>query len=361
MIADKNKIFFWSFLIIISFLSFLSIWFFRPIIDGDGVTYLEAMKFLQHGTITPHAPYRILTAFLGMESVIFFSSIFGSIESGWLILSILFYFLFAIFFYKIVFRIFKSSTVAFLCGLFVMANYAMICFGLDYWMDGGGWMFYALSLYFCLRYVESSDRKMLLYSAATIGVGALFKEYAFLAVVPIAVVLIYENWPKVTDSVKKAFVPALLALTPVLLAFVYVYQKFNYTYFTWFALNHNHHIYPSRFVEYIKSLGSLYTFLAFLVIAGIYFFWKNGAEFVLEKKTRIFILSVVLSSLPIFIWPAITQRILFVTVPGAVLVAGFCFKRFEKRWVYFLPILFVYTIVNFTMNAYILPNFNLPF
>lgn len=89
----KNDIFFWIFVVIISIVCFTSISLFKPIIDGDGLSYVEAIKVLQDGNVPAQfVPNRILTTFLGLDSVILFSKIFGSIEAGWLILNILFYF-----------------------------------------------------------------------------------------------------------------------------------------------------------------------------------------------------------------------------------------------------------------------------
>jgi len=360
----KNDIFFWIFIVIISIVCFSSIFTFKPIIDGDGLSYVEAMKVLQGGNVPAQfVPNRILTTFLGLDSVILFSKIFGSIETGWLILNISFYFILNIIFYKLILRIFKSEKTAFLASLFLATNYATISFGLDYWMDIGGWLFYALSLYFSLKYAQTSERESLLYSALSVGAGGLFKEYAFLGVIPIASILIYENWPHSLAIIKKSFVPALIALVPILLVYIFVYEKFDYTYATWFSFNTEYygHSYSSKIIEYVKSFGSLYNFLAFLVIGGAYYFIGNRKELVLEKKTRVFIVSVLLSTLPAFIWPAITQRILFITVPAMIVVASFLFKKFEKHWWIFLPVLVLYMIANFTMDAFILPNLNLPF
>ena len=363
MVANEGK-FFWIFIVIISIVCFSSISTFKPVIDGDGLSYVEAIKVLQGGNIPAQfVPNRILTTFFGLDSVILFSKIFGSIEAGWLILNISFYFILNIIFYKLILLIFKSEKTAFLASLFLATNYATISFGLDYWMDIGGWLFYILALYFSLNYFQTGERKSLLYSALSVGTGGLFKEYAFLGVIPIAVILIYENWPHLMAIIKKSFVPALFTLIPILIVYIFVYQKFDYTYAAWFSFNAGYYTYSSssKIIEYFKSFGSLYNFLAFLVIGGGYYFIRQQKKLVSEKRTVFFILSVVASALPSFVWPAITQRIIFITVPAMIVIASFLFKKYEKYWWVFLPILILYIIANFTMDAYILPNFNLPF
>lgn len=362
MLVSRSKIFFWALIICLTITAIASILIFRPVIDGDGPTYVLAIKVLQ-GVARPlnFVPNRLITTFLGLESIILFSKIFGSFEVGWLILNILFYFLLNITFYKLVQLIFASDRTAFVATLFLATNYAMISFGLDYWLDIGGWLFYVLSLYLTLAYSQTSERKFLLLSALAIGLGGLFKENAFLGVIPIAVILIYEQWPSLIQIVKKALIPALLAIIPIATMSWIVYSKFNYTYVSWLTTNQEHYVYSSRIVEYVKSFGSLYNILAFLILGGLYCYCRYFQELVPETKTRVFILAVILSILPIFVWPAITQRILFITVPASLIVTSFWFKKYEQYWYLFLPLLIAYLVANFLMNSIILPNFNLPF
>jgi len=201
----------------------------------------------------------------------------------------------------------------------------------------------------------------LLYSALSVGVGGLFKEYAFLATIVIAMTLVYENLSNPIKIFKKSFFPALLVIIPFLSISIFVYEKFNYTYSTWFSFNKEYYIYASRLTEYIKSLGSLYTFLAFLIIGGAYYAIYNQKRIISDSKTTFFIFSVIVSTLPVFIWSAITQRILFITVLPAILIACFLFKKFENYWLVFIPVLILYAVINFTMTDFILPILNLPF
>lgn len=361
MTSDKSKIYFWFFVILTSVTCFTSILLFKPVVAGDGFSYIEAIEVLRGGSIpSDFVPNRITANFYGLELIIFLSKIFGSVESAWILLNVTFFFIFVLVFYKLVRSIFGSDKTAFLAGLFLVTNYAVISFGLNYLMDIGGWMFYVVSLYLTLKYTEQGEKKLLLYSAVFIGFGGLFKEYAFLGVVPIAVVLIYENWPRLFSIVKKATIPALIVIAPVIPIYLMVYEKFGYTYANWFSANSEHYVYSSRIIEYVKSLGSLYTFLAFLVIGGFYYYIRERKEIVEDKKIQVLILSILLSVIPIFIWPAITQRILFITVPATIIIASFLFKKFEKYWWVFLLPLILYIFINFNMN-YILANFNLPF
>lgn len=357
----KDKIFFLFFIICMSILCSFSIFLFKPIIDSDGTTYVETIKVLQRETeLVGFFPNRLLTSFLGIESVIFFSKIFGSIEFGWLMLNITFFFLIGIFFYKLVMGIFQSARTAFLASLFLTANYSIILFGLDYWMDTGGWFFYLLSIYFTFNYVKTSEKKLLLYSAVAVGIGGMFKEYAFLAVVPIVMIIIYENWFKPFLIVKKSTFFMLISFAPASAVGFWVYWKFGYTYAMWFSYSREYYVYFSRISEYVKSLGSLYTTLSFVVIGGAYCSVVYRKEIFSGNKLQFYVFSLAISILPIFIWSAITQRILFITVFPAIIIACAMFKKYDKRWYLFLPLLITYIVASFTMSDFILPNINLP-
>lgn len=358
--ADRSKVFLGFFVACVLATSATSILLINHAITGDAPSYLEAMEVMQGGDIPPDfVPNRILTSSLAIESISLFTKIFGSVKVGWATLDIVFFFILSIVFYKLIFDVFDSHKTALLAGLFLITNYAMVVFALDYGVDVGGWAFYVMSLYLTLKYVKMGDRNILLYSALCIGIGGLFKEYALLATIPIAVVLLYENWLHPITIIKKGIVPALISLAPLTIVYLIVFLKFDYTYIDWISYGSESYVYTSKITEYIKSFGSLFNLLAPIVAIGAYCFVRYGKEVLPDIRMRVFVISVALSSLPVFVWPAITQRVLFITVPAVLLVASFAFKRYEKYWIAFWVVLIVYTTINFTMDSFILPNVNI--
>ncbi|MES2216174.1 MAG: glycosyltransferase family 39 protein [Patescibacteria group bacterium] len=365
MQTDKSKIFFLSFLVIVSALCFLRIFFLDLSItpESDAATYVQAMHILNGTENIPlgYVPNRMLNTFVSMHTVLIFGAIFGGLERGWLIMNLLFFFAFNAIFYLILKRIFESDKVALVGGLFLAANYGLVDFGVGYWMDISSWTFYLATLYCVLRYWQTKEYRMLIYASIAVGVGATFKEYALLGVIPIAWAIIQNEWPHVLRIVQKGIVPALISLVPVFLVYIFVFKTYGYTYADWLAANHEHYVYVSRITEYIKSFGSLYTFLAIAVIGGAYCWVRYGTQILTEKRVHMFIASVILSVLPLFLWPGITQRTSFITVPAMIMVASFFFKRFEKQWWVWIPVLIVYAAGNFLMDSVILPGVNLPF
>lgn len=362
-IKENNEWLVFIYLFVIILLSFLIL---KPRIAGDSFDYLNSIQFLQTGIKSiDFAPNRLLTTFGALETLILFSKIFGSVIFSWIFINTLFYFFFNFLFYKIILSIQKDEKVATIATLFLAGNYALIVFGLNFLMDMGGWFFYMLSLYFSLQYVNTSLRKFILLASLSVGVGLLFKEYAVLGVIPIACILVYENFYKnnLFYSLKKIFikslVPAVLAIVPVLVLYIFIYYKFDYTYIDWLATNDERYVNFNKMAEYIKSFGSLLNILGILCVGGFYSLYKNWSQ--RDEKGKVFIVSVLLSVSSLFLWPGITQRVLFVSVPAIVLVSSFLFKRYIKYSNLFYIVFVVYFLFSLFMDSFILNFINLPF
>jgi glycosyltransferase involved in cell wall biosynthesis len=351
----------WAFISILLIL-LATFYFVKPFPDPDSDTpsYTAAMKVLVTNEYPAgYTPTRILTTFGGMQTVLALNHLFGNIYSSWIFMNVIFYLIACMVFFKILKILFENEYVALLGTLFLAGSYAMISFGLDYLMDMGGWMFYIVSLYFLLRYIKENRVRDLGFAAFAVGLGGLFKEYAFLACIPIAVIIIGYHFRQPTKIFKKGIATAALALVPTLLLYAFVYSKFNYSYADWLAFNENYYTYSSRIIEYIKSLGSLINILAFLFLGGAYYLFREGKRLV-DCRYHIFILGMCMSILPILFWPAITQRILFITVPFAIVIASVLIKKFETKWYWFIPVLILYLAASFTMDT-LLTVVNLPF
>lgn len=362
----KIRKYFLTLLVSLAILSFISVYYF-PEIKGDTPSYIHTIQVMDSGVVpVGFQPNRLMTTFLGLEIILGLSKIFGSVYGSWLFLNLFFYCAISITFYFLIFRIFKCRRTALFGSVLVAGSYAMIFFAIAYLMDAPGWAFYLLSLYFLFAYSESKRKKDLLLSALAVGIGGLFKEYAFLGTVSIAVYLIGEslaesfgkNWRLPKKFFMNAVQTAFLALAPIALVFLYIYLKFDYTYLDWLTFADEYYFYESRFVEFIKAIGSLWNLVGLLFIGGLWVLFKKWKN--ISSGTKLFILSMFVSTLPVFTWPAITQRILFPTVPFAVLISCFFFKKYENRWYLFVPVVLVYIVLSFFTDR-ILAGFNLPF
>ncbi len=346
-------------LICVVLLAISSVLFLKPAIQGDGDTYFEAMEVLKTGSVPDgFVPNRILTTFLGLETALFFIKFLGSIN-GWLLMNVVFYLLSSVLFYNLLIKIFESEKVALISTILLASNYAMLKFGLNFLMDIGGWAFYVISLLFVFIYLETKTKKYIFWTAISVGIGGLFKEYAFLGAIPLFVALLYENRKDFKLLIRNNLLPFTIITVPTLLLHVFVYRKFGYTYFDWLDMNQDIYVYTSRLTEYVKSLGSLLNLTGLIFCFGAWFLYKEWG--VIDEKRKLFLISVGMSVLPIFLWPAITQRVLFVILPFIIIVSGFFIKKHEEKWYLFLPFLVLYILINFTMDSFILQAVNLPF
>lgn len=355
----RNKLDF-IFIACLFLLALSSVIFLHPRLDGDGMSYITSIGVL-HGEVpdVSFVPTRILTTIGGLVSIDFLSVFFGSLLNAWLFLNVCLYFGVGLVFYALIKKVQGSHVAAFLSALFCMASYGAVVFGLTYLMDIGGWLAYAVCLFFLYSYSTSGRERDLMLAALAVGIGGLFKEYAFLGAVAIAASVISGHWGNVRGIISRGIKTALIALGPITIVWLLVFAHFHYSYADWFSHNRSFYVYNSRIIEYIKSLGSLVNLLAFPFLVGacvIIKDWKN-----IEPRLKTFIASWFLSFLPIFFWPAITQRILFITVPFIVLISSFAFKKYQKYWYWFLLILIPYILATFFMDSYILGAVNLPF
>ncbi len=102
------------FLISLTILASISLFILPHKIDGDAVTYVDAIKVLNGAPLNEeigmhdYVIHRIMTTFLGLEIINGLSFIFGSIEVAWLFWAAVLYFFINIIFYKLFFKMFNS-------------------------------------------------------------------------------------------------------------------------------------------------------------------------------------------------------------------------------------------------------------
>ncbi|MSU73817.1 hypothetical protein EXS56_01625 [Candidatus Kaiserbacteria bacterium] len=355
----------------------LSLYLLPHILQGDAISYVDASKAyagdlhlninlppgpLTRETVTPEivAVHRMLTSTLGIEILRFFSWITGSFEMGWLVMDTFLLFGGSIVLYLLLFRFYESESVAFIGGLFYVGNYSMLSQGMGYFMDIGGWFFYLLALLLIYLYVESSNYRMLVVAALIIAFGGLFKENAYMACIPIGAVLLLEYYRTPLAFLARSVPLALVVILPAAVQHIHIYREYGYTYSYWVNLSKDFYEYDSVLVEYFKSFGSLLTFLAPIALFGAYEFVRRFNDPWITHKKKVFLGSVLASSIPAVLWPAITQRVLFLVVPGLILLAGLCIKRFERYWYAFVPFIILYLLAALTMDSFILDYVNLP-
>lgn len=353
---DQFKI---SLFFLLIFFSIFSIYIIHPVIESDSVSYVDAMSVLKTGVVpTGFSPYRIVTTYLGLRGIMLVDLFFGNLNISWLLFNSLLYIAMGMFFYSLLVKLIENRRTAFLGTLFLVTNYAGMIFSFHYLMDVGGWAFYIASIYFSFKYLESRKYTWLLIASVLVGLGGLFKEYAYLAYVVVFGLIIFTYWKNWKEILKRIIVTGFLSFTPMLLINIYSHYVYHGTYLDWF-FNQPVYAYKSRLGEYVKAFGSLYNFGWFIFVGGVYLFLKRLKNILSDEKI-LFIALVCASSLLVFVWPIVT-RVLFITIPGVVLISSLFLKKIDKWWYAVVPLLVLYVISSYFMDSFILNFVNLPF
>lgn len=335
--------------------------FHPPRVTQDTLTYVESMNVLKGGTApATFVPNRILTTYGGMRTILFLEPFVGGTKMAWAFMNSMFFLVANFFFYKIFFEVFGKQKTALIGTILVATNYAMVANAMDYVMDIGGWASYAVALYFSLRYIKTDNFRYGWYGALAIGVGCFFKEYAFLGFITLFCAIIYRNWQRPVQALKKIVETGTVSFLPIFIFYGVIYFHYAYSYANWFSYAQesvgSYHI--SKITEYIKVFGSLYTFGWIFFLAGLVLVARRAVDF-LSRPAMMFILFAGISALPVFVWPFIVQRILFPIIPFLTMVACIAFEKYESKWVYLAPLLVLYVAANYAMDAYVLPWVNI--
>jgi len=325
----------------------------RSLVEGDTPTYLQAIQVLG-GTHPPadFMPNRILTSFLSLESVRVLAAFTGNPLSAWFALNSLFFFALGLLSFVFFMRLFENRTTAFLGTIAIVGNYDVYAFGIRYLMDIGGYAFYLASILALLFYVDRKDRRFLFVAVACASVGGLFKEYAFVALLPIAIVLIVEHGRNFVALVRASWLPALIACIPVALVHTAVFLTYHYTYLDWYRYNTHQYAYHAQFSESVKSVGATLQLLLIPAVLGVFYFLRSYQKIELDRRT--FLLSIIPPAFVALAWPSVTERLMFLAVPTAAVFACLFFKRHGSWWPIYMLGAAVYVAIAFTTDSFTL-------
>lgn len=321
---------------------------------GDAPGYLEAMRVM-NGTGEAGAsftPNRILTTFASTGSVALLALVTGNYFASWFFVNTLYFFGLGFVCYLLFRRITGSAAGSILGALFVVGNYDVLVFGLNYLMDISGWFWFALSLLFLWRHIETGESRFLWHAALIAGVGGLFKEYAYLAFVPagLYVLCLHARAPRMLLT---ASLPFILALVPTFLVHAGVYLIYGYSYLDWYGMNARTFGWEGWAGNAARSFLVSLSFLAPVAALGAFAFAREMRR-AYDAERILFILALVPPALAVLLWPIITERFVFMIVPLAGLMAAYAVKRYERHWPWFGFVWLLYVLLALTTDGLIL-------
>jgi hypothetical protein len=332
-----------------------------PVFDtaGDAPGYLQAMQVM-NGTLAEPAtftPNRILTTFLSTGTVSMLGALSGNYLASWMFVNTLYFFGLAFVSYFLFRRLTGSDTGSILGALFVVGNYDVLVFGLNYLMDLTGWFWFMLSMLFLAAYADSRERRHLWLAVLAAGIGGLFKEYAYVAFAPIGLYMLWESLPwkglrtplaLVRDNV--ALVAA--AVVPTALVHLGVYLIYGYTYLDWYGMNTSTFAFEGWLENSVRSYLVILSFMLPISIIGLARLIKDRHS--LGARRAAFIAVFSLPAFAMLAWPIITERLVFLAVPVAALFAAFAIARHERWWVWFTIALILYVALAVKTDGLIL-------
>lgn len=332
-----------------------SLLYLQPPFDtaGDAPGYLQAMQVLA-GTPASEVftPNRILTTFMALAPITLLGAIFGNFLASWIFINTLYFFGLAFASYFLFRAVTKSEVGSVLGALFVVGNYDVLVFGLNYLMDIAGWFWFVFSIYFLFRHIETEDSRFAWYAAFAAGIGGLCKEYAYFAFVPFGLYFIYLYW-NAPLKLARAAVPALVALIPTALVHVGVYLVYGYSYLDWYGMNTSTFGFDGWLWNTTRSFLVVLSFMLPIVFMGIYaFIQEMRSSF--DLKRLVFVLTLSLPAFAVLLWPIITERLVFLVVPLAGLLTAYGIKRYERHYPWFALIFLAYFFLALKTDGWIL-------
>lgn len=327
-----------------------------PFIDcSDYATYVNAVNYIKGLECNINPFNRLLTMPLTLLSAVFFSVFTGNLDSGFVILNIIFYFLIIIIFYKLVLEIFNSHKTALISAILFQSNYWLFSYCSAYLADLEGHFFFILTNFFAVKYYLKKNKKYYYYAIMSSVIGVFFKEFGALGMISLGMVILLSNfsWQRKFSELLKAAV--LFIFLPGLFHLLF-YFKFGYSYFNWYGVNLDSYNTAEMYniISMIKVLGWVY-------LAGwpvfLFSLWKIKRYFKLDDyKVALVLLP---ASLAFFAWPLFMQRTAFVFVPWLAIYTGFGLSKMKNKYIIAL-ILVIYILAGYNMEL-LLEVINLPF
>lgn len=330
-------------------------------IPGDTPTYVAGADYLTGG-LSPDVLVplnRLLSAPLFIATIAGLSHFTGDTLSAIYALNFFFYFLSIFVFYHLALQVFQQRRIAFISALLYATTYGLSSFGVNYLADMSGWFFFVLTSLFAMRFFRGLKTRDFVLGLLSTIVGVFFKEYGGLGLITLSLLILFSPL-SIKNKLKYLGLAALGLLAALAVYHYWFYLHFHYSYFDWYRYNLKMYAAPGveaagryGLVLMTKVLGWVYLVGWPLFAWGLWRLWQRG-----ERQLYLVLVSLLPASLSFLLWPALTQRIVFVFVPWLILVSAFGVSRWP-RWTLVLVVAF-YALINYA-TPWLIPIINLPF
>ncbi|MBI4812161.1 glycosyltransferase family 39 protein [Candidatus Falkowbacteria bacterium] len=303
--------------------------------NSDSEQYLESAEYFRGLEATAY-PQRLLKPLMPFLVAVL-SPVFG-FSAPFLIVNSLFYLFIGFLVFKIIKLMFGDERQTLVGSLFFVSAYPMLEYGIAFMTDMAGWFFFVWSVYLTLLFLKKPSPGLAVANGAVAAVGALAKESGAMGAVFFGLCVLFVHKDILWNKVKFIAAFAVFFLALFLPWQIFIFSKFHYDYYRWFAFNwsaSSQSPYAKEFaLVSVKSLVATFFFGWLFVLAGI-IRWKNIAP---ENKK--IILALIPPSFAFFAHPAISSRLFYIVGLLLSILAGVGFmyllNNFKKIYVYSL-------------------------
>lgn len=306
----------------------------------DSEQYMETAKYFRglEAEVYPQRLLKPLVPFLAAA----LSYVFG-FNSSFLIVNSLLYLLIGFLVFKIIKVMFNDDRQALVGSLLFVFAYPMLEYGIAFMTDLAGWFFFVWSVYLTLLFIKKPSNGLVVANGLVSVLGSFAKESGGMGAVFFGLCVLFIHKDALWNKIKLIAIFSVSFLALFLPWQAFVYYKFHYTYYTWFAFNwaaSPQSQYAKEIIRIVvKSLGA--TFLLgwpFVLLGALR--WKE-----IVSENRKIILALILPSVAFFSHPAVSSRLFYIVGLLLSILAsiGFMYlvNNFKKIYSYSLLLLVV--------------------
>ena len=293
--------------------SFVKLQFIGISPSNDYYEYLSTAKAIAHASGGEINRARILKP-LNPLMVSMIGRLTG-FESALIVQAVLMYGALTIAMYMLAREFFRDEDLAFLAAIMVALSYPVLKYGIEGYSETGAWFFFILALWLTLSFSREPLLRTFLYACAVVTVGFLWKEYAIVAGIILAVVTLAHPALSVRAKVMFSLIGAGMFGAVHIPWQLYVQHVYDFNYFKWSETSRVGFSVEFTAKNVTKSLAAVLGLAWLLVPVGA------RARQLFEPWQRRFVYIATPVPFMSFLWGYISSRTFYVIAPPMMLVA----------------------------------------
>lgn len=267
--------------------------------------------------------------------------------------SVIFYLVSVWLIFFVIYNVYKNEQQAFYGATLFSSSYPVLAYGIAPLTDMAGWFFFILCLFLFFVFLKKPSTKFIFLVGLIASFAMLFKENIAAFPIFFAVFLFLSKQFSLREKIKYILILGLTFLIFPLIVIAVVYVLYSYSYIEWLKIGlsffqiarENAPFYSYGLKRFIIEIARMF------LLGWIFFFWGFVKELKTKDKERIkFLIAFTVSSLSIFFWTYLHNRIMFISAPLLVLLASYGIiseKRTKFAFVQELAMLFLYVLTNY--------------